>query len=60
LPKRFGCRHTVYMQINWWSRNDLLDRVFEKLQMEQIVRIKIEVFALDLASVRYIRTAREL
>jgi hypothetical protein len=29
------------------GRNDVLDRVFEKLQLEQIVRIKIEAFSLD-------------
>ncbi len=29
-----------------------LDRVFEKLQLEQIVRIKIEAFALDSTSVK--------
>ena len=30
----------------------VLDRVFEKLQLEQIVRIKIEAFALDSTSVK--------
>jgi hypothetical protein len=30
-----------------WSKNGALDRVFEKLQLEQIVRIKIEAFSLD-------------
>jgi len=33
--------------MNRWAKNGVLDRVFEKLQMEQIVRIRIEAFALD-------------
>ena len=52
LPKRFGRWHTIYTRMNRWSKNGVLDRVFEKLQMEQIVRIKIEAFALDSTSVK--------
>ncbi len=52
LPKRFGRWYTVYTRMNRWSKNGVLDRVFEKLQMEQIVRIKIEAFALDSTSVK--------
>ena len=32
LPKRFGRWHTIYMRMNRWSKNGVLDRVFEKLQ----------------------------
>lgn len=38
--------------MNRWAKNGVLDRVFEKLQMEQIVRIKIEVLGLDSTSVK--------
>jgi lactam utilization protein B len=38
--------------MNRWSKKGVLDRVFEKLQMEQIVRIKIEAFALDSTSIK--------
>ncbi len=31
--------------MNRWAKNGVLDRVFEKLQLEQIVRIRIEAFA---------------
>ena len=41
LPKLFGRWHTVYMRMNRWSKADVLDRVFEKLQVEQIVRISV-------------------
>jgi len=52
LPPRFGNWHTVYTRMNRWSKNGVLDRVFEKLQLEQIVRIKIEAFSLDSTSVK--------
>jgi transposase len=52
LPKRFGRWHTIYTRMNRWSKNGVLDRVFEKLQAEQIVRIKIEAFALDSTSIK--------
>ena len=42
LPPRFGNWHTVYTRMNRWSKNGVLDRVFEFLQREQIVRIKLE------------------
>ena len=45
LPKRFGNWHTIYVRMNRWAKNGVLDRVFEKLQLEQIVRIRIEAFA---------------
>ena len=47
LPKRFGNWHTVYTRMNRWSKNGVLDRVFEQLQHAQIVRIKIEAVSLD-------------
>ena len=47
LPSRFGNWHTIYMRMNRWSKNGVLDRVFEQLQREQIVRIKLEALSLD-------------
>ena len=52
LPKRFGRWHTVYMRMSRWSKAGVLDRVFEKLQMEQIVRIKLEAVCLDSTSIK--------
>jgi hypothetical protein len=52
LPKRFGRWHTIYMRMNRWAKNGVLDRVFEQLQLEQIVRINIEAFSLDSTSVK--------
>ena len=47
LPKRFGNWHTIYTRMNRWSKLGVLDRVFERLQHAQIVRIRIESVALD-------------
>ncbi|SPJ15357.1 hypothetical protein SBBP2_1550009 [Burkholderiales bacterium] len=47
LPKRFGNWHTIYARMNRWSKLGVLDRVFEKLQHAQIVRIKIESVCRD-------------
>ena len=47
LPKRFGNCHTIYARMNPLSKNGVLDRVFEYLQREQIVRIKVEAVWMD-------------
>jgi transposase len=47
LPKRFGNWHTIYTRMNRWSKAGVLDRVFERLQRQQIIRIKIEAVSLD-------------
>ena len=52
LPKRFGNGHTIYTRMNRWSKNGVLDRVFEQLQREQIVRIKSEAVKLDSTTVK--------
>jgi transposase len=52
LPKRFGNWHTIYTRMNRWSKSGVLDRVFEQLQREQIVRIRIEAVSLDSTTVK--------
>jgi len=52
LPKRFGNWHTIYTRMNRWSKNGVLDQVFEQLQREQIVRIRIEAVSLDSTTVK--------
>ena len=47
LPARFGNWHTIYMRMNRWSKNGVLDRVFEQLQRQQIVRLKLEAVSMD-------------
>ena len=50
--KRFGNWHTIYTRMNRWSKSGAMDRVFERLQLEQIVRIRIEALSLDSTSVK--------
>ncbi len=52
LPTRFGNWHTIYTRMNRWSKNGVLDRVFEQLQRERIMRIKLEAVSLDSAIVK--------
>jgi len=52
LPKRFGNWHTIYTRMNRWSKRGVLDRLFERLQQAQIVRIRIEAVSLDSTIVR--------
>ena len=47
LPKRLGHWHTIYTRMNRWSKAGVLDRVFTRLQQEQIVAIKLEAVSLD-------------
>ena len=47
LPQRFGPWHTIYTRMSRWSKNGVLDHIFERLQREQIVRIKIEAVKMD-------------
>ena len=47
LPRRFGNWHTLYTRMNRWSKNGVLNRVFEHLHREQIVRIKLEAVSMD-------------
>ena len=47
LPKRFGNWHTIYTRMSRWSKSGVMDRLFERLQQAQIIRIKIEAVSLD-------------
>jgi len=52
LPKRVGNWHTIYTRMSRWSKSGVLDRVFEQLQRQQIVRIRVEAVSLDSTSVK--------
>ena len=47
LPERFGRWHTIYMRMNRWAKSGVLDRIFEALQRENIIRIRVEAVSLD-------------
>ena len=50
LPERFGNWHTIYMRMSRWAASGVLDRVFQRLQQEQL--IDPEVLGLDSTSVK--------
>ena len=52
LPKRFGPWHTIYTRMNRWSKSGVLDTVFEQLQREQLVRVRIEAVSLDSTTIK--------
>ena len=52
LPKSYGNWHTVYMRMNRWSKNGVLERIFAALQAEGIIRIDVKIVCLDSTSVK--------
>ena len=52
LPEEYGNWHTIYIRMNRWSKNGVMQRVFEALQLEGIIRIKVEAVCLDSTSVK--------
>ena len=52
LPKHFGNWHTIYTRMNRWSKAGVLDRVFARLQEEQILAIHIEHVCLDSTTIK--------
>ena len=52
LPKSYGNWHTIYVRMNRWSKNGVLERVFAALQTEGIIQINVEVVCLDSTSVK--------
>jgi transposase len=52
LPKYLGNWHTIYTRMNRWSKAGVLDRVFARLQQEQIIAIRFEAVSLDSTTVK--------
>ena len=52
LPKEYGNWHTVYVRLNRWSKNGVLKRVFEGLQVEGIIEVKVKFICLDSTTVK--------
>lgn len=52
LPKEYGNWHTVYVRLNRWSKNGVLQRVFEGLQAEGIIEVKLKFICLDSTTVK--------
>jgi transposase len=52
LPEKYGHWHTIYTRMRAWAKSGVLARVFEALQQEQIIRIKVESVSLDSTSIK--------
>jgi transposase len=52
LPKDYGNWHTIYVRMNRWSKNGVLQRLFEALQKENIIKITMNVVCLDSTTVK--------
>ena len=52
LPPHFGNWHTVCVRMNRWAKSGVLERVFEFLQREQILKVRIEAASLDSTTVK--------
>jgi transposase len=52
LPKNFGNWHSIYTRMNRWSKAGVLDRVFARLQEEQILAIYIDHVCLDSTTIK--------
>ena len=52
IPKEFGKWHTIYVRFNRWSKNGVIEHIFESLQTENIIDIRTEIVCIDSASVK--------
>jgi transposase len=52
LPAHFGNWHTIYMRIKRWNESGVLARVFEQLQRQRLLNVRIESVCLDSSSVK--------
>lgn len=52
VPPSFGPWHTIYTRLNRWSKKGVIERLFTRLQEEQVLAIKIEVLSLDSTSIK--------
>ena len=52
MPPHFGNWHTIYTRMNRWSKAGVLDRLFARLQAEQILAIRMEQVCLDSTTIK--------
>ncbi len=52
LPKECGNWHTMYTRPRRWAGQGVLERIFEALQRQRLMAIRIECLGLDSASIK--------
>ena len=52
LPKKFGNWHTIYMRFSRWTKNGTIERIFEVMQKQNIIKTQSEFLCLDSTSIK--------
>ena len=52
LPKEYGDWYVVYVRVNRWAKNGVLQRAFHCLQQKGIIGINANIFSLDSTSIK--------
>lgn len=47
LPPGFGNWHSIYTRMGRWSKNGVLERIFKRLQQEQMLHLRLDALSLD-------------
>jgi transposase len=42
LPKEYGKWHTIYINMNRWSKSGVLEKVFKASKQEDVIKVKVE------------------
>ena len=50
--KEYGDWHVIYVRINRWAKNGVLERVFLRLQQLEILQLQVNVVSLGSARIR--------
>jgi transposase len=52
IPKEYDHWHTIDVHFNRWSKNGVIERLFERLQNENIIEIRTDVVHIDSTTVK--------
>ena len=52
LLKEYGNWHRIYVRLNRWSKNKVLERLFIGLQKERIINVKMEALSVGSTTVK--------
>jgi transposase len=47
LPSHYGPWHTIYTRMSRWAKAGVLDNLFEQLQRQRLMHVRIEAVSLD-------------